>query len=368
MISKSQLKTVAATMGKPQLPSGIDLMRRINEGSTQKVSSNYLNAVRSSIIENCDELLEVGARIRPMLVEGKQIGWVRGIHYTERRRLSRWIFDSNEYLIAIISLATTLTRSEIEDLTPLEFRNLILLTQKMSDYDVSLFPYLSAFTSTFVSENLWHSGGTNFTFFENRVIDLPDGRSMKILVPSDHARLWASLCVYREQAKARLDASWNVILQVRPLVGKNVDPLAAELKKNDRMLATNSLEPWENIVKPKATPDLDDGWAHAENMETREGMLKELHGMLVNDRHEQLMAKFEKQQIEAAEERKRVIEDIVRRRGGQGINKEIIRIESDYDVRRREIDLKKGKVSPLPLDRNKIEVVSNPIEKIKRYQ
>jgi len=302
-----------------------------------------------------------------MLVEGQQVGWVRGIHYTERRRLSRWLFDSNEYLVTVLSLATTLTRPEIEDLSPLEFRNLVMLVQKMSDYDVSLFPYISAFTSTFTSENLWHGQGSRLTSFENRVIELPDGKSMKILVPSDHARLWASLCVYREQAKARLDASWNAVLQVRPMAGKSVDPLAADLKKTSRQLVANSMEPWETLVRPIIKPDLDDGWAHAENLETREGMLKELHGMLANDRHEQLMAKFEKQQIEAAEERKRAIEAMARRRGGPGINEETIRVESDADVRKREIELKKGRTVP-PIDRNKTETTPNPAERIKRYQ
>jgi hypothetical protein len=301
-----------------------------------------------------------------MLVDGQQVGWVRGIHYTERRRLSRWLFDSNEYLITVLSLATTLTRSEIEDLSPLEFRNLVMLVQKMSDYDVSLFPYVSAFVSTFVSENLWHGQGDRLTSFENRVVELPDGKSMKILVPSDHARLWASLCVYREQAKARLDASWNAVLQVRPMAGKSVDPLAADLKKTARQLVANSMEPWESLVRPLVKSNLDDGWAHAENLETREGMLRELHGMLANDRHEQLMAKFEKQQIEAAEERKRAIEDMSRRRGGPGINEETVRIESDADVRRREIELKKGRI-PTPIDRNKTETTPNPADRIKRY-
>ena len=368
MVSKTQLKAAAAMGGKLNLPSGVDLMRRISEGTSQKAPSEYIQTVRTAVIESCDELLEVGARIRPMLVDGKQIGWVRGLHYTERRRLSRWLFDSEEYLTTVLSLATTLTRPEIEDLSPLEFRNLVMLVQKVSDYDVSLFPYMSAFTSTFVSENLWHGQGTRLTSFENRVIELPDGKTMKILVPSDHARLWASLCVYREQAKARLDASWNAVLQVRPMAGKSVDPLAAELKKASRQLVANSSEPWETLVKPlMKSPDLDDGWAHAENMETREGMLKELHGMVANDRHEQFMAKFEKQYIDAAEERKGAIEAMSRRRGGPGINEETIRIESDADVRKREIELRKGRFIPPPVDRNRVETLPNPAERIKRY-
>ena len=120
MVSKTQLRAVAGIKGTSQAPSGVDLMRKISEGAAQKLPSDYIQAVRADVVENCDELLEVGARIRPMMVEGKQVGWVRGIHYTERRRLSRWLPDPNEYLVAVLSLATTLTRPEIEDLSPLE--------------------------------------------------------------------------------------------------------------------------------------------------------------------------------------------------------------------------------------------------------
>jgi hypothetical protein len=343
-------------------------MRRINEGSIQKAPNEHVEAVRLAVIENCDELLEVGARIRPLLVEGTQIGWVRAVHNTERRRLSRWLQDSNEFVITTLTLATTLTRAEIIDLSSIELRNLVTLVHKMSDYDVSLFPYLTAFTNTLVSENLWHGYGIKLTSFENRIVDLPGGSTMKILVPSDHSRLWATLCMYREQAKVRLDASWNAVLQVRPLAGKSVDPMAAELKATSRQLATNSLEPWQDIVKMQTRPDLDDGWAHAENMDTREGMFKELRGMLSNDRHEQLMTKFEKQQIDAAEEHKRKLEEISHRRGGPGVNEEVIRIESDADVRRRELDLKKGRGAPTPIERSKTETIANPLERMKRYQ
>lgn len=364
-VSKQQLKEAAAR--KTSLPSGVDLMRRISDGTVKKPPSEHIQTVRASVVENCDELLEVGARIRPLLVDGHKIGWVRGIHYTERRRLSRWFLDPDEYIITTLTLATTLTRSEIVDLSSLELHNLVMVVQKMSDYDISLFPYLSAFTSTFASENLWHSRGTQVTSFENRIVELPDGRTMKLLVPSDHARLWASLCTYREQAKARLDASWNALLQVRPMAGKSVDPLAAELKKTSQQLVANSMIPWEDIIRIQAKTDLDDGWAHAENLDTREGMMKELQGMLANDRHEQLMAKFEKQQIEAAEERKRAIEAMARRRGGPGINEETIEVVSDADVRKRELELKKGRI-PTPLHRDESEATPNVTERMKRYQ
>jgi hypothetical protein len=190
---------------------------------------------------------------------------------------------------------------------------------------------------------------------------------MRILAPSEHARLWATLCVHREQAKVRLDANWNAVLQVRPLAGKSVDPLANELKALSKQLATESMEPWETVVRFKPAKDLDDGWAHSENLETQEGMLKELHGMLNDDKHEQLMAKFEKQQIDAAEERKRALKRLVPQRE-LGVNEETMWVETDASVRQRELDLKKGRVAPKPIDRNKTEFVVDPVEKMKRYK
>jgi hypothetical protein len=367
MASKSQLREVSKTP-RGSIPSGVDIMRKFSDGLMQKPPSAFIESARMSITDNCDELIEIGARIRPLTVEGKQIGWVRGVHGSERRRLGRWLTDSNDYVVAILMLATTLTRAEILDLSSMELRNLVELVKKMTEFDLSLFPYMSAFTSTLVSENLWHGYGTKLTSFENKIVELPDGQTMKIVMPSDHARLWSTLCVYREQAKARLDASWNAVLQVRPMAGKSVDPLAKELKASGKLLMTNSLEPWEGIIKVQAEIDLDDGWAHAENLETRDGMMKELHGMLANDKHEQLMAKFEAQQLEAAEERRKAIELTSRRRGGLGINEETIRIESEADFRKREQELRKGRIAPTPIDRNKTETTKDPLDRMKRYQ
>jgi hypothetical protein len=363
--TKTQLREVATSAGR--LPSGVDLMRQISEGGVVKAPNEFILDVKSKITEACDELIELGARVRPLVVDGQQIGWVRGVHNTERRRLSRWVHDPNEVIISVLTLATSLKREQIEQFSGLEIRNLVELVQKMTWYDMTLYPYLSAFTSTMASENLWHGRGTLLTSFENREIHLPDGQIMRVLAPSEHARLWATLCVYREQAKVRLDANWNAILQVRPLAGKSVDPLANELKALGKQLATESIEPWENVIRFTPARDLDDGWAHAENLDTQEGMLKELHGMLNDDKHEQLMAKFEKQQIEAAEERKRALKRLVPQRE-LGVNEETMWVETDASVRKRELDLKKGRIVPKPIDRDKTELEVDPVEKMKRYK
>ena len=364
--TKDQLRM--ASNYKENIPSGIDLINKISDKGIQKAPDKYLQSVRTHVIDGCDELIDIGARIRPLVVDGAQIGWVRGVHNSEKRRLSRWVFDSNDFISSVLTLATSLKKEEIDKFTLLEIRNLIELVQEMTDYDVSLYPYLGAFVSTLPSENLWHGRGLAVSSFENRDVVMPDGKVMRILMPSDHARLWATLCMYREQAKARLDANWNAVLQVRPMAGKSVDPLANELKALGRRLATDSLEAWEEIVKVKPETNLDDGWAHVSNIDTQEGMLKELYGMVKGDKHEQVMEKFEKDLIAKAESRQKELETIIERRGGPGIGDESITIESDVDVRQRERDLKKGKPTPIPVDRNRIETTYSPADKIKKYQ
>src|SRR5271157_2590426 len=65
--------------------SGVDLMRKINEGVVQQVSSVAIDEIRNEISRNCEEIIDQGARVRPLLADTKQIGWVRGLHMTERR-------------------------------------------------------------------------------------------------------------------------------------------------------------------------------------------------------------------------------------------------------------------------------------------
>jgi F0F1-type ATP synthase epsilon subunit len=88
--------------------------------------------------------------------------------------------------------------------------------------------------------------------------------------------------------------------------------------------------------------------------------------MVANDKHERLMAEFERQQVEAAEEQKKKIAVMIQNRGGLGINEETIQVMSEMDVRQRELDLKRGK-TPTPISRNKMEITPNPVDRMKRY-
>ena len=305
---------------KSKLTPGAELARKLGEGAVSRAPTEHIQRVRKEVTEACEELIGIGARVRPLIADDRQTGWVRGLYDTERIILRRWIPDSTEFIFRCLLLTTSLSEQEINSLSSLEVRRLVQLVMAMGDRDATLYPYLSAFSTTRASEALWHAGG-RYASFENKTVLMPDGKSMRVMCPSDHARLWASLCTYREQAKKRLDENWNAVLIIRPWAGKSVDGLTAELKVATKQMMADALEPWENVVSVPIDKDLDDGWAHLENMETKEGMLRELHGMLGNDRHEQLMAKFEHQQLEAAERRKQEIDNMVAKRGGPGINR-----------------------------------------------
>ena len=352
-----------------KLTPGAELVKRLSEGVIYRAPTEYIREVRSKVVEACDELIGMGARIRPLMAEKKRVGWVRGMHDTERHILRRWVPDPADFVFRCLLLTTSLEEEEVISLSSLEVHNLVQIVKAMGDRDASLYPYLSAFSTTRASEFLWHGGGA-YASFENKEILMPDGKQMRVMCPSDHARLWASLCTYREQAKKRLDESWNAVLIMRPWAGKSVDGLAAELKAATKQMQADALEPWESVVKATEDKALDDGWAHLENMETNEGMLKELHGMLSDDRHERLMAKFEKQQVDDAERRRQEIERMVIRRGGVGINQETITFETEAVVRRKELELRQGKVVPVPVRRDQPDEGKqrDVRDKLKRYQ
>src|SRR5208283_6181500 len=102
--------------------SGVELMRKINDGLVNEIPSEYLQAVRSEIVQNCEEIIEQGARVRPLMADGAQIGWVRGLHVSERRILTRWVFDVNDFIATVVRTCTTLTTAEIDDLSSHELR------------------------------------------------------------------------------------------------------------------------------------------------------------------------------------------------------------------------------------------------------
>jgi hypothetical protein len=347
--------------------SGVDLMRQINDGLLKKTPTAYIAEVRGQITEACEELLDSGARIRPLISNKQQVGWVRGLHLSERRILSRWLIRSEDLLVNILSLATSFSVQELEDFTNIEIRSLLNIVSKMSEYDASLFPYLSAYVTTMSSENLWHGKGVQLSAFENRNISLPDGKQIRILTPSPHARLWATLCTYREQAKKRLDENFNAVLIIRPWAGKSADPIAAELRALARSMTTDAMEPWQNIIQIKSEVDVNDGWAHPGD--SIEDLKREMNAFIEGkDKHEQVMAQLEKQMHDEAEGRRQKLNEVIQRRGGPGVVDEVVAIRTDAEVRQTERDLKRGRPVIQPVQREEREVVGIPSDQIKKYR
>lgn len=345
---------------------GVDLMQALNDGRLEQAPSAYLQQIREEISIAIEELLEVGARVRPLLVKGERIGWVRGVHPSERKALKRWIFEDVEIIENLILLGTTLTLDEVRALSLVEMRSVMRLINRMTESDLRLYPFISAFVTTNVSEQLWYSQGTEITAFRDRVIPLPDGKQMKVLTASNQARLWATLCNYRDQAKRRLEASMNAVLIIRPWVGKGADPIAADLKSVARGLQTDTLEPWRETVRVKGQANFDDGWAHSED-DSIEGMQRELRGMVANDRHEQVIARFESQERERAEKRQQEIEEKIARRGGRGFIEQAVTPMTEGEVQERALALRTGQPKLKPIIEEE-ELQSSPMDRLAKYK
>jgi hypothetical protein len=278
---------------------GIDALNQLRDGLLQVESSEFLSKTRARITSELVELIEVGARIRPLLVGTKRVGWVRGVFPSERRVLSRWLDDDLDLYGEIISLGTTLAREEIRSLRMPEMRSLARVVSAMSESDARLFNYLPPFASSSQSEQLWAARGRTLTDFEDRSVRLPDGTCMHISRPSDHSAFWAWLAEDRIQAKSQLSAYRNACLIVQSHVGKHAESLVSDMKLRSRALATDSVDPWREAAPLVIERDYNDGWAHSED-DSKEGLMRELKGMLADDRHERTMQAFEKQQRERA--------------------------------------------------------------------
>lgn len=346
-------------------------MRRISRGEVKIAPKEQVELVKAEISENCEELVEVGARIRPLLVKGKQVGWVRGVHLQERRILRRYVRDPNDYVGLTLKHATSFTQEEIEAMSADEIKSLAEVVREMSEYDVSLYPYLSAFVTTGTSEALWYGKGDQLTSFEHKSVTMPDGKKITIMAPSDHARLWATLCSYREQAKRRLEDNTNALFIVRPLAGKQADPIAAELTKIAKQLETGSNWMWEQIVTTRKETDVNDGWGHPGD--SLEDLQRELKGMMEGDKHEKLMEAWQNQMIDEAEKKQKEIERIRKERGitEAGVQQGTITMLTEKQIKERQAALRKGKKpEDAKVKRQAMEVdpTTRQLDKVKRYR
>ena len=286
---------------------GTSLMNQLHSGELAVAPSATVLEVRSQITTAFEEIVEVGARIRPLHLNNLHVGWLRGLYYSERKLLLRWYPNTAERTIKILTTATTLTEAEVKDLDGYEFRMLLRQVIAAEAADTTLFPFVSPFVTTSASESLWFSVGADSKRY-NRPIDLLDGNTMKLLAPPDHCRLWRLLCNYREQAKAKLAGTLDASLVARAFIGKGATKLINDLNKASRRLIPDVDEPWKMAIRVVAEDvNLNDGWGHAHIDTSEEGILREGEGMLAEDKHEQFMAKFyteqeQRQQHEAEQQ------------------------------------------------------------------
>jgi hypothetical protein len=353
---------------------GMDIMRQIQAGELRPAPIKDVEEVKQTITENCEELIDVGARIRPLLADGKQVGWVRGIHFQERQMLKRWVREPNDYIALTLQNATSFSQEEIEAMQSEEVKSLVDVVRQMSDYDMSLYPYLNAYVTTQSSEVLWYGRGEQLTSFDHKTITMPDGKKITIMAPPDHARMWATLCSYREQAKRRLEDNTNALFIVRPWAGKHADPIAKELTAVARQLETGSNYMWEQVVKvqTKSNVDVNDGWGHPGD--SLEDLRREMKGMMEGDKHERLMEAWSKQMIAEAEAKQKEVEEARKARGvtEAGVYQQSTVVLTEKEIRERQAALAKGQ-KPKPSavkSRSTFEVdaTTRQLDKVKKYR
>jgi hypothetical protein len=69
-------------------------------------------------------------------------------------------------------------------------------------------------------------------------------------------------------------------------------------------LNLNIADPWINMGITPPDYDLSDGWGHIHQDASVEGLMRELNGMLTDDKHEQLMKAIAERDIREAEIKK----------------------------------------------------------------
>jgi hypothetical protein len=118
--------------------AGIDLLEHLKDGRIEVASSEFLTKTREEVSAASEELFEVGARIRPLLIGKERVGCIRGVHLTERKALKRWITNVIEFVEHLLRLGTTLTVDDIRDLSLIELRSLSRVVKAISESDLKL--------------------------------------------------------------------------------------------------------------------------------------------------------------------------------------------------------------------------------------
>ena len=288
---------------------GTELMNQLAQGELAKASPETINKVRDEVVPALAELIDYGFRARPLILQGSPVGFIRGIHPQERRQLYRWFTEAADRVFHLLSLATTLSPDALNSLDGYEAQKLLRMVDQLTDADLSLYPYIGAFSTTSTSEVLWFGRGASASTWTDRATTLPDGSVFRLLAPPDHARLWVGVASLRERAKKRLDDNYNSAMITRALTGKGADRLYAALKKNQQALAPDLPDAWMQVVRVDLEGvDFGDGWGHSHQDDSVQGILREAQGMDRMDKHEKFMEAFYTQQMETAKRREEEME------------------------------------------------------------
>jgi hypothetical protein len=310
-------------------------MNQLHSGELAHVSTEAIRNIRGQITSALEEVIEVGARIRPLTIRGERVGWLRGLYYSERKILLRWYPNVGERTKHILLTATTLNEKEILDLDGFEFRSLLRKVVEAEAADTTLFPFLSPFVTTSSSESLWYGlGGSEARRYKE--VDLLDGHVMKFLAVPDHCRLWLLLCNYREQSKQKLAGAQDAALVAKSFIGKGAARMLNDLNKAAKALMVDIDDPWKMTIRVVADDvDLQDGWGHAHLDISEEGLLREGEGMLAEDKHEQFMARFYAQQEDRQRHEAETQLQNLQRAYDVGVEEKEPRVMTESEVRGR---------------------------------
>ena len=323
---------------------GVQLMSQINTGELQFKQSDLALEIKEKVTQAMEEIITMGARVHPLKLNGKRVGWLRPLSPSERKILDSLIDDNNERMVLMLTHCTTLSESEIDDLDIYEINSILHQIYSANVADISLFPYISAFCSTQTSQLLWDSRRRQA--LEREIIRLPDGSRMQLLAPSSHLSLWALLTSIRVRSLHRLEEALNMSAIVRSQIGKDADKYVKGIISEINSFKLDAIEPWTDIVdytKLQANPtQFNDGYGHSHEDGSVQGLLREMDGMMQGDKHEQLMQQFYEKQInEAKEKEQQVLQRVQKRRKELEILEDdgSLVVVTDVEVKRRQREI-----------------------------
>jgi hypothetical protein len=337
-------------------------MNDISSGSLAVKSSKYAEEVKTKVTEAMIEVIQFGARVRPLLLGSDRIGWVRAVSYNEKKQIDTWFPSDSERIATTMTYATTLSLDDINSLDMVELNSVLRAVLRLNLADLTLFPYLSAFVSTQASYNLWSSKRNSL---DPRVLLMPDGSTLKQLATPDHTLLWSALCGMRADTISRLENAQNAGTIVRGFVGAGADNYNNAISKALNSLRSDAIEPWLELINFMSVKELqtfDDGYGHSHQDNSVEGMMREMKGMTEGDKHEELMKAFHDTQLRAENEKKRQIAiQVKRRKELDEADDSVYVIRTEAEVKRKERLLKQQQYGWV-IDKQKEELIGQESE------